>query len=368
MDTTDLNITFNEQGVCNHCIEYERDAKFALLPEKEAQVKLKEILDTIKKSGKGKKYDSILGISGGTDSSYLTYLAKEFGLRPLIVHFDNGWNSELAVQNIENIVSRCGYDLYTFVMDWEEFKDLQRSYFKASVLDLEVPTDHMIFGALYKIARKHNIKYVLSGNNYVTETVLPKSWYYNKFDFTNIRSIHKKFGTVKLKKLPKLGFWHYTYYQLFCKMKLVLPLNYINYNKKEAQLLLKDKFDWRDYGGKHYESIFTRFYQGYILPTKFNIDKRKAHLSTLICSGQISRQEALEELNINTYSKEMQMSDKEYVAKKLGFTLNEFEEVLNLPNRKHEEYGTDRKLRDNYFKFMKILKPFTRIVKKIKKN
>lgn len=367
MDTiADPDITFDEAGICNYYYEYLEAEKKYVLKGKEGEAKVNRIVDEIKREGKGKKYDCILGLSGGADSTYLALLAKEKGLNPLLVHFDYGWNSEIAVQNIERAIQTLGYDLYTHVMDWEEFRDILRAYFKASVLDLDVPADHMIFGALYHIANKYNIKYLLSGNNIQTEYTLPKTWNYNKFDIVNLKNIHKKFGTQKLKHFPALGLWQTAYYSLVKNIQSVQLLNFVDYNRTAIKNTISEKLGWRDYGGKHHESVFTRFYQGYILPTKFHIDKRKAHLSTLIFAGQITKEEALKELAAPPYDTRLQREDKEYIAKKLGFTNDEFEGLLNLPNQKHEFYGTDVAQRALYYKIMRTIKPITRIIKKIK--
>jgi hypothetical protein len=244
-------------------------------------------------------------------------------------------------------------------MDWPEFRDLQRSYFKASVLDLEVPTDHMIFGALYQIARTRGLKVILSGANVVTEAILPRQWYYPKFDLANLRDIHKQYGTLPLRKLPAMGLAQMIYYGAACGIIQVKLLDLVPYDKQAAKSLLTEKYGWRDYGGKHYESVFTRFYQGYILPRKFNIDKRKAHLSNLICSGQMTRKAALDELARPTYELQLQKEDKIYVAKKLGFAQDEFEHVLNLQNRSHAEFATDARWRKRYFTVMRLAKPIT---------
>ncbi len=363
----DPDITFDENGICNYYYQYLESEKKNVFKGKVGEKKLQETIQKVKAAGKGKKYDCVLGVSGGVDSTYLAYLLKKHNVRTLLIHFDNGWNSELAVKNIENIVKYTNFDLETYVMDWEEFKDIQRAYFKASVLDLEIPTDLMIFGALFKIANKHKIKYVASGNNTVTEDMLPNAFYYSKFDIVNLRNIHKKFGTIPLKKLPQMGFGQWIYYSEVKRIKWIRPLNYIPYNKTEIKKFIKKELNWTDYGGKHYESIFTRFYQGYILPKKFGIDKRKAHLSNLIASGQITREEALQELEKPPMPPEQAEEDKKYVAKKLGFTDEEFEELLNLPNVPHEFYGTDKKLRKRYFRFLKIMKPITSIIKKLRK-
>ena len=365
MDTTDPEITFDAEGVSNHWYEYQQAALRQLLPAEQSKVQLKRIVDSMKKAGRGKPYDCVLGLSGGVDSSYLAHLAVELDLRPLIVHFDNGWNSELAVSNIERLVKGLNLDLHTFVMDWPEFRDLQRAYFKASVVDLEVPTDHMILGALYQIATKNGLKYILSGTNVATEAILPRRWYYSKFDLANLRDIHRQFGTLPLRKLPALGFWQMTYYNQLRGVGSAALLDLVEYNKNAAKSLLKERYGWRDYGGKHYESVFTRFYQGYILPQKFNIDKRKAHLSNLICSGQVTRAAALSELQQPTYDPAMQVEDKRFVAKKLGFTEAEFDAILALPNRRHEEFATDAKLRSRYFRLLGTTRPLRSTIKRI---
>lgn len=362
----DPNISFDENGVCNYYYEYlEKEKKEVFKGEKGNRL-FNDTIELLKQKGKGKKYDCLIGISGGVDSTYLAYRLKKEGLRALLVHFDYGWNSELAVKNIENIVAKTGFDLETVVMNWEEFKDLQRSYFKASVLDLDVPADHMIFGSLYRVAAKYNIKYIISGHNVVTEFLLPKAWFYKKFDLTNLKNIHDKFGTVPLKELKSLGHLQFSYYVSFKKIRIVKLLNYIDYNKENIKNIIKKEVGWIDYGGKHYESVFTRFYQGYILPNKFGIDKRKAHLSNIICSGQITRAQAIEELKNPPMPEELAREDKEYFAKKLGFSDDEFDNILSLENVPHEYYGTDEKDLAKFQLLLKVLKPFTFLIKKIR--
>jgi N-acetyl sugar amidotransferase len=291
----DPEMTFNSDGLCNHCQGYDNDARLLIKKGREAEELLESTIRSIKKYGSTRKYDCLIGLSGGVDSSYVAYLAKEYGLRALCVHFDNGWNSELAVMNIHHIVNKLGYDLNTYVIDWEEFRDLQLAYMKASVIDIEVLTDHAIYGTMFKVAKENDIKYVLGGHNVVTEGILPYSWTYNKKDYINIKAIHKAYGTKKLKTFPFLD----KKMKQFIKSSGVEFVNYLNwvpFVKDRVKQLLQEKLDWRDYGGKHGESIWTRFYQGYILPVKFGVDKRKAHLSSLICSGQITKQEALHEM------------------------------------------------------------------------
>jgi len=361
----DPHITFDENGVCNYYYEYLEAEKNQVFKGEEGQKKLEVILNNIKKSGKGKKYDSILGVSGGVDSTYLAYLAKQWGLRPLLVHFDNGWNSELSVKNIENIVSKLNFDLETYVIDWEEFKDIQLAYFKANVIDIEAITDHAIYGTIYKLADKYNIKYILSGNNFVTESLLPKHWIFNKGDHINIKDIHKKYGTKKLKTFPFFALKEKYFLQKLKGIQSVNLLNSLDYNKKNVKKTIIEKLEWIDYGGKHYESIFTRFYQGYILPHKFGVDKRKAHLSNLICSKQITREEALKELEKPIYPNEkLLQEDKEFVLKKLGFSEKEFQEYIDAPRREHTEFKTEQSLYSTY-PLLKPLKPIGNFVKKI---
>jgi len=352
----DPDLILNEVGICNHCLQF--DLAYDKLPLGDNKKKeLDAILNKIKEAGENKKYDCLLGISGGVDSSYLAYLCKYYNLRPLIIHFDNGWNSELAVENIQKLLYKLGFDLETLVINWEEFKDLQLSYFKAGVVDLEFPTDHAIIASMFRIAKKHKIKYVISGHNIVTEgTYLPKSWVHSKLDFSNLKDIHQTYGQVKLKTYPYLSFFKMLYYKFATKLEYEHLLNFVDYNKEDVKKKLILELEWRDYGGKHYESIFTRFYQGYILPKKFNIDKRKFHYSCLIQSGQITKSEALALMEEPIYDTDMLAIDKDYVLKKLNFTEETFEAYMNEPIRKHNEFKTDDELWDNYFKFIEIIK------------
>ena len=358
-NVNDPDLILDANGICHHCHNY--DVEFGKLPKgKERDKKLEEIIHKMKEEGKGKKYDCILGISGGVDSSYLAYLCRKFELRALIVHFDNGWNSELAVKNIETILGKLKYDLITDVVDWNEFRDLQLSYFKAGVVDLEIPTDLAMLSVMFNYGRKNKIKYVLSGHNIVTEgTKMPVSWVHDKRDFVNLDSIHKKYGKLPLKTLPKMTFLSKLYHNFFTKFEYVQLLNLVDYNKEEVKKLLINELGWRDYGGKHFESVFTRFYQGYILPRKFNIDKRVFHYSCLIQSGQITREEALEKMKLPVYNSRMLEEDKEFVIKKLGFTDASFEEYMKAPIRKHSEFKMERSYWETYFKLLKIVSVLT---------
>jgi len=367
MDTiADPGIKFDEEGVSNYYHEYKLAERSLVFSGDAGKEKLKEAIGKIKLAGKDNKYDCILGLSGGADSSYLALLAKRNGLRPLVVHFDYGWNLELAVQNIENIVRKLEFDLYTVVMDWEEMKSLQRSYYRASVLDLDVPADHMIFGALYQTAAKFNIKYILSGKNTVTEATLPIAWNYNKFDLVNLKSIHKQFENTSLKKLPRLGIWQFGKYTAVNRIEIIELLDFVDYNKEEVKRTLAEELNWKDYGGKHYENIFTRLYQSYVLPVKFGIDKRKAHLSNLIFSGQLTKDEALKELSKLPYDEKIVVEDIEYVSKKLGFSVPEFIELIKQPSRLHAEFGTDDFHKKLYKLSFKLARPLIKAWKKIK--
>ncbi|MEI6523601.1 MAG: N-acetyl sugar amidotransferase [Bacteroidota bacterium] len=341
MDTTDTEIVFDEKGNCNHCNNYYKLAPLYVHSNDNWLENLYKLADEIKKNQKNSEYDCIVGVSGGVDSTYVAYWAKKLELRVLTVHLDNGWNSELAVKNIENIVTKLNFDYQTWVIDWEEFKDLQISFLKASVANAEIPTDHSFLAAIYRLCDKYNIKYILSGSNFVTEGILPKSWGYNAKDLKHLNDIHNKFGEIPFKTYPRLGFLKEFYYTYYRKIKMIRLLNHLPYNKQEAMELITKELGWQYYGGKHYESIFTRFFQSYILPKKFNIDKRRAHLSTLICSNQTTRLDALEEIKKPPYPDDLLQSDKEYVIKKLGLSNVGFEEIMNAPIKPYKVYANN---------------------------
>ena len=350
---SDPDIEFDENGISNYYYQFNEFVD-NLPNEKIRKEKFDNYIDKIKQSGKGKKYDCILGLSGGLDSSYLALLAKDYGLNPLVVHFDYGWNTDIAIRNIELITKKLDFDLYTYVIDWEMIKDLQRSYYMASVIDLDVPADHTIFGAIFKIAKKMKIKYILSGSNFQTELIMPKSWNYLKTDLTNIRNIHNKFGKRKFENIPTNGILQQLFYKIY-GFESVPLLYYTDYIKEDVVSRLKNEIGWQDYGGKHFENIYTRFYQGYVLPYKFGVDKRKAHLSNLIFSNQISLENAEFEFNNNNYTTAMMKSDFEFIAKKLDFTVEQFEEILNQKNIPHEFYGTDIKQRKLLFNILNFI-------------
>lgn len=348
-------ISFDEQGVCNYC-HYYFDSIKALGTVEERSNWLYNKTSEIKKVNKNKKYDCILGISGGVDSTYLAYWCKQNNLRPLVVHFDNGWNTELAIKNIENICNLLDYNLHTHVINWNDFKRLQVAYLKAGVIDIEVLTDHAIHAILIKISKKYKIKYILNGFNLSTEAIMPKSWVFDKLDWENIRDIYSQYGSGEpIKLYPHITFFQKLYNYWFLKLEDILVLNYLNYNKQEAQAIISEKLNWRDYGEKHHESIFTKFYQSYILPVKFKVDKRKAHLSTLICSGQINRAEALDSLK-KTIPKSVIEEEKNYVLKKLEISNEEFDGYMKELPRLHTDFKTEKWMWQTYFKAIKLIR------------
>jgi N-acetyl sugar amidotransferase len=340
MDTTDSKIIFDEKGVCDYCNSYYKNILPNWHPGQNNEAELERISAQIRNTGKDKEYDCIIGLSGGTDSSYLAYIAKEkLGLRPLIYTVDTGWNLNVAVENIERIVKALKLDMYTEVVNWNEMRDLQLAFFKAQVAYQDLPQDHVIFAGLYNYAVKNGIKYVLTGSNNATECVRPPVEWVHLNDLTLIKDIHKRFGTVKLNTLPLCGMLKYRLYYAYIKgMKRVAPLDLINYDKNEAERELKEKFGWEKYENKHYENIFTRFYEGYYLPKKFGYDKRKSYFSNLILTGKMTREEALEKLSEPPYNEFTMQEDLEYIAKKLGIAKEEFDELINGENKNYKDY------------------------------
>lgn len=340
MDTTDSKISFDEHGVCDHCRNFEKRIKPYWKPKENDFQGLEKLAQEIRKAGKGRDYDCILGLSGGADSSYLAYIAKEvMHLRPLAYVVDTGWNLNVAVENIEKIVKGLDLDMYTEVVNWKEMADFQLSMFKASISSQDFPQDHAIFAGLYNYATKHHIKYVLTGSNSATEFIRPPlEWIYMN-DLRMALDIHKKFGKVELKNFPLCNIWKYRiWYRYFLGMRRRFPLDYVVYDKAEAEELLHEKFGWTKYANKHYENVFTRFFEGYYLPHKFGYDTRKNVLSNEILVGTMTRDEALKILEQPPYDPEQAELDKAYVAKKLGITTEEFDEIINQPNKTPADY------------------------------
>lgn len=340
MDTTDSEIIFDEKGVCNHCHEFDEVTSKCWFPNEVGKQKLDSIFSKIKRHGKNQEYDCIIGLSGGVDSSYLALILKDYGLHPLVVHVDAGWNSELAVYNIEQIVKYCGYELHTHVMDWQEIKDLQLAYLKAGIANQDVVQDHAFFASLYHFAVQNNIKYVISGGNIATESVFPKFWHHAAMDAINLKAIHKEFGNRKLSQYKTISFFKYYFYYPFINgMTVIRPLNFMPYHKREALEILKEKIGYKEYGRKHGESRFTKFFQNYYLPSKFNMDKRRPHLSSQILSNELTRDEALVELQNPLYDDAELREDKAYVAKKLGISTEELDRLVYEKGHDYSEYA-----------------------------
>ena len=337
MDTSDADIGFDAAGVCHHCHVYDASVRAHVRTGDAAKAARDELVAEIKREGAGKRYDCIIGISGGVDSTYVAYAVRKLlGLRPLAVHLDNGWDSELAVKNIEHVLTKLEIELVTEVLDWDEFRDLQLAFLRASTPDSEIPTDHAIVSVLYQQARRHKVRYIIGGCNVRTESHLPPSWSRGHSDWRYIRSLQKAFGTRPLATFPHRGMFDLV--RDARSIRWIDILNDLDYRKVDALRLLGDELGWQYYGGKHYESIYTRFYQGYILPRKFGFDKRKMHLSSLVCSGEVTRDAALAELTKPPYPEELQASDREYVVKKLGITDADFDGIMRAAPRKFEDY------------------------------
>ena len=343
MDTSDSEISFDDEGNCNHCNKFLHDSKDIIYQGEESDNRLEKILKKIKEWGKGKEYDCLIGVSGGTDSSFVAYKTKELGLRPLAVHVDNGWNSEESVNNIKNVCNQLNIDYLSYVLDWEEFKDIQLSILKSSIVEVEIPTDIAITSVLHKVASENNIKYIVMGANYATEGILPESWFYNPKDLKLLKGIQKKFGTRKMKSFPTFDYKVEMYYKFIKGIRIIYLLNYLPYAKEEAIETLKEKVGWKNYGGKHHESYYTRFVQSYLQPVKFNLDYRRATLSSQICSGEVTREYAMEQLKKNSYEIDNLEFEKEYVSKKLGITTEEFEKIISAPPKSYKDYPNDEK-------------------------
>lgn len=354
MDTTDPNIEFNDIGRCNHCLSAENLLKKNWIHGEKGDATLVKAVREIKKLSSGQRYDCIVGMSGGIDSSYLLhFVSVEMGLNPLVVHVDAGWNSSEATHNIRQMTEKLNLDLQVFKIDWEEMASLQIAYLKASIANQDVPQDHAFFAKLYEIAVKNNIKSVITGSNLTSESILPASWGYNAMDSIQIKDIYYKFTGKSLKKYPLVGYFKYKiYYPYIYKMRVYRPLNWINYNKNDAIEFLKNNYDWVYYGGKHHESIWTRFFQAYYLPEKFGFDKRRAHLSSMIAAKQLSRESALRELELPAYDLSLFESDIQHISEKLGIDEVEFLEYLELPNREYKSYKNQEKL-DSFFRKIK---------------
>lgn len=366
MDTSDSLIVFDARGRCEHCNNYYDNILPNWHTDERGERELAQIADKIRADGKGRDFDCLIGLSGGVDSSYVTYIAKEkLGLRPLLYHVDAGWNSQQAVNNIEKLVDGLGLDLFTEVINWREMRDLQLAFFKAQVPHLDTPQDHAFFGGLYNFAAKNKVKYIVTGANYSTECIRePLEWHYHASDLRQLRDIHRQFGTVPLNTFPLANIFKYKLYYRYLKgVQVVKPLDKVPFIKEDAMDELVEKFGWQKYAHKHYESRFTRFYEGYWLPTKFGYDKRKAHFSSLIVTGQLTRGEALEKLAKPAYDPETVAEDFEYIANKLGVTVAELEAMRDGPNKTYRDYKNSMTFIDLGARAMRMLGMERRIVR-----
>jgi len=341
MDTSDPAITFDAAGVCSHCRQF--DAVFARhwYPNEEGQRRWAELLEQVRAEGRGRDYDCVIGLSGGVDSSYLALKCADWGLRPLVVHVDAGWNSELAVANIERLLDHGRFDLHTLVVDWEEMRDLHLAFLRSGIANQDVPQDHAIFAGLYHHATRHGIRTVLSGGNIATESVLPKAWHGSAMDAINLRAIHKRHGERPLLRYRTVSFFEYYLRYPFIKgMRTLRPLNYMPYRKDSVVAELESRVGWRAYGRKHGESLFTKLFQNHYLPLRFGYDKRRPHLSSLILSGQLTRAQALEQLALPLYDPQELEIDLAYLCKKLRITRAQWQTLMDAPLARHDEYPT----------------------------
>lgn len=348
MDTSAGDITFDAAGVCNYCTEFIERLHHSENKELQEFGSLENFVAHLKREARGKEYDCVLGVSGGVDSSYALLLAVRQGLNPLAVHLDNGWNSELASHNIANLVTKLGVDLYTHVIDWEENRDMQRSFFLANVVDIELLMDNAMLAVNYQQAARYGLKYILSGTNTATEGLqMPAAWNHNKLDVRNIRGIQKKFGSFKIRTHPLFSTLDRIWYGTVRGIRWVPFLNFVNYVKADALEELEREVGYKPYPYKHYESVFTRFYQAVILPKKFGFDKRRVHLSALVMTNQMSRAKAMEMLTHSPYpDPEQELQDTRFVKKKLGFTDDWFEAYLRAPAVDHQAYPSEKPLWD----------------------
>lgn len=343
MDTSVEGITFDASGVCNHCRAFSTRLATAGHRTGDRVAKLEAFIEQVRADGKGRDYDCVVGVSGGLDSSYALYLTVKHSLRPLAVHLDNGWNTELASHNIASLVRSLGVDLFTHVIDWEENRDMQLSFFTADVVDIEMLMDNAMFALNYRQAARRGVKYILSGSNAATEGMpMPDGWVHYKRDVRNIRAIHRRFGRIPIKTHPLISTLQHLWYERVRGIRWIPFLDYFPYEKADALEILQREVGYKAYPYKHYESVFTRFYQAYILPRKFRYDKRRVHLSTLIISGQMARADALALLETPPYPDARQEEqDRIFVQKKLGFTDEALEAYLRRPPIPHVAYGTE---------------------------
>jgi N-acetyl sugar amidotransferase len=347
MDTTDPDIKFDEQGVCNHCTSFQNRLSASGYTPGVSEKEWESYVEVIKQKGRGKKYDCIVGVSGGVDSCYVAVLCKNYGLRPLLMHMDNGWDTEIAVNNIKELAKNLGLDYYSYVLDCEEFREIQLAFLKASSVDLEMPTDVAILASIYEMAAKYDIQYIISGGNLSSEGILPLHWGYHGHKVMRMYNhIVRKYSSKRLRKVPAVGLIKESYYRFVKRIKTLYILNYVGYNKDEAKQFLMDRMGWKDYGGKHHESKITAFWQGYAMFSKFGIDYRKAILSSQVCLGQVTRDQALEILNTPAFDELKVDADKAYIAKKYGISVSDLDKYISDPPRSYVDFPNQKGLID----------------------
>ena len=358
MDTSDTRIQFDANGICDHCNDFINNVKPNWIVDLNSRNELAKIIEKIKIQGKGKEFDCILGLSGGVDSSYMLHIAvKEFGLRPLVFHVDGGWNSELAVHNIQMLVDKLGLDLYTEVINWEEMKDFQLAFFKSGLPHIDIPQDHAFVATLYNFAYKYNIKYILNGGNISTECVRnPMEFMYYGTDMIHLKDIISKFGTIKLNSYPFSSVLRHKFFLRYIKgVKVIKSLNYMPYIKSDALELLEKEYGWKPYPQKHFESRFTKFYESYWLPERFGFDTRRIQFSSLILTGQMNREDAIEILKRPAYNPDTIEDEFNFIATKLGIKSQELKEYFNMPKKFYWDYKNQEKLFNIGAKFLKFI-------------
>lgn len=357
MDTSDPDISFDDAGVCCYCHIYDTRMRNEVFRDPEGERRLAAIAAKMKEVGRGRPYDCLAGVSGGVDSTMVVWILKKLGLRILAVHLDNGWNSELAVDNIKKTLETLKVDLYTHVLDWDEFRDCQLAFLKASVPNCEIPTDHAIVAVMFRVAMEQKIKNIVVGSNVATEAFVPNAWAYDSRDLRHLRAIHRRLGSVPLRSFPTMGVLGSLYAVFWKRIRWIRVLNYVDYKKSDAIKLLQEELGWRPYGGKHYESVYTRFYQGYILKKKFGFDKARAHFANLVLSGECTRAQALVEVEKDDYvGSALWAEDREFVVKKFGLTEAAFEEVMLQPAKSHYDYPTNRTIYEKMPRLFAVLK------------
>ncbi len=358
MDSTDSNIKFNEKGICDHCLNYKNIIRPNWHDDEVGRKDVESIMNKIKRSTKNEDFNCLLGLSGGADSSYMLHLTvKEFGLRPLVFHVDGGWNSEISVHNINVLINKLGLDLYTEVINWEEMRDFQLAFFKSGLPHIDIPQDHAFIATMYNFAQKYNIKYILNGGNYSTECVRnPMEWLYYGTDMLHIRDILRQFATRKLETYPFSSIFKHKIYLRYLKgVKVIKPLNYMKYTKADAIKILQKEYEWKTYPQKHFESIFTKFFESYWLPERFGFDTRKVQYSSLILTGQMNREEALEKLNKPAYDPNTIENEFNYIAKKLEISSDELKYYFTMPKKYYWDYKNQVSIFKLGAKFLKFI-------------